>query len=39
MTEAMMPVSTDVLQFRDLLFHLNKPVNMTVELFDLILTQ
>ena len=34
MSESMMPVSTDALQYRNLLFHLNKPVNMTVELFN-----
>ena len=34
MTEAMMPISTDALHYRTLLFELNEPVIMSIDKFD-----
>ena len=34
MSEAMMPMSTDVLYYRTLLFELDEPVIMTADTFD-----
>lgn len=33
-SEAMMPISTDALYYRTLLFDLSKPVTLSIELFD-----